>query len=385
MKNIFYISILGKINLEFSAQGFIEENKLLECIQCGVCSGSCPVSIKANLNVRRLMRDVVFSRKLNIPPSDTLWSCTTCSTCEVRCPKGLIPFDVIIGMREFVVEEGWIEPTIRDALESVFKHGNPWNKIRSMRVDWANGLDLKTYSGKADLLYYVGCTPAYDPRIQEVAKALVITFNAGGVNFGTLGNDETCCGSSVYGMGEKGLFELLMEENLELFESKKINHIVTSSPHCYHTFKNRYGEINFEVQHYSQLIAELIEEEKIEFSRDFKKTVTFHDPCFLGRLNNIYDEPRKVLESLPGLRFIELDRSKERSLCCEGGGGRMWIDISGERLAEKRIEEAVDIGAQVMATACPFCLSTLEDAVITSGNEDMIQVLDIAEIVSQVI
>jgi Fe-S oxidoreductase len=216
-----------------------------------------------------------------------------------------------------------------------------------------------------------------------VARALVKAFEAAGASFGTLGNDETCCGDPVYGMGEKGLFELLVEDNLELFESNGVGRMVTTSPHCYNAFKNRYGEIGFEPQHYTQYVAELIDGGRLSLSGKLDKTVTFHDPCFLGRQNDVYDEPRKVLESIPGVKFVELDRSRERSLCCEGGGGRMWIDIEGEKLAERRIRDAVDAGAEIIATACSFCLSTLEDAVLTAGLEGSIEIFDIIELVSK--
>ncbi|UCH57578.1 MAG: (Fe-S)-binding protein [Candidatus Bathyarchaeota archaeon] len=369
--------------MEASAQDFIGEYKLLECIQCGVCTGGCPVSMKSGLNIRMMMREIKFSGKVEIPPEDTLWSCTTCSTCEARCPKELTPFDVIIGMRGITVEEGRIAPTIRDALESVFKHGNPWDRARAKRSEWAEGLDVPSFTGEEDFLYYVGCTPAYDPRGQEVARALVKTFDAADVSFGTLGNDESCCGDSVYSMGEKGLFELLVEDNLEIFENSKISQMVTTSPHCFNAFKNRYGKTSFEPRHYTEYIVELLDSEKLNLGKKVDKAVTFQDPCFLGKQNSIYDEPRKVLESIPGVNFIELDRSRERSLCCEGGGGRMWIDVPGERLAEKRVRDAVELGAEVIATACPFCTSTLEDAILTSGLEGSIQILDIIELVSQ--
>jgi Fe-S oxidoreductase len=369
--------------MESQVRSFVEEKKLLECIQCGVCSGSCPVSMKSGLNIRRMMRNVVFDERYDIPPDDTLWSCTTCSTCEARCPKSLTPFDVILEMRGVVVEEGRIQPTLRDSLESVFKHGNPWDKPRSKRSEWAEGLNVKTFSEGDDLLYFVGCTPAYDPRCQEIARGLVYTLKELDVGFGTLGDEESCCGSSVYGMGEKGLFELLVEDNLELFDRHGVERVLTSSPHCYHTFKNRYGKIDFEVQHYTEYISGLVDSGKILFKNEIDKTVTFHDPCFLGRGNNLYDEPRKILENLPGIEFIELDRSRERSLCCEGGGGRMWIDVSGERLAEKRVSDAIEMGAGIIATSCPFCLSTLEDAVLTSGNEGAVQIMDIAELTAK--
>jgi len=370
--------------METSAENFIEKYKLLECIQCGVCTGSCPVSMKADLNVRRLMLGVALYRRVDVPPDDTLWSCTACSSCEVRCPKGLIPFDIIVGLREIVVEEGRIASTIRDALESVYKHGNPWGRIRGGRSEWAEGLEVKHLSEGADLLYYVGCTAAYDPRIQEVARAMVKAFDAAGVDFGTLGNEESCCGDPVHSMGETGLFELLVEDNTALLDEYGVEHMVTTSPHCFNAFKNRYGKIGFEVQHYTQYVADLIDGGRLNLSKKIEKTIAYHDPCSLGKQNGIYDEPRRIIEAIPGAELVELDRTRERSLCCEGGGGRMWIDVPGERIAETRIRDALDVGAEILATSCPFCLSTLEDAVL-AGYEDSIRILDIIELVQEAI
>ncbi|KON31028.1 hypothetical protein AC482_02245 [miscellaneous Crenarchaeota group-15 archaeon DG-45] len=367
--------------METGAEDFIDRFNLLECIQCGVCTGSCPVSVKADLNVRRLMRGISLHRRVEVPPDDTLWSCTTCSSCHVRCPKGLTPFDTIIGLRGIAVEEGRIAPTIRDALESVYNHGNPWGRIRSRRSEWADGLGVSRFFEEADLLYYVGCTAAYDPRIQEVAKALVKVLDASEVDFGTLGNEESCCGDPVYSMGETGLFELLVEDNKALFEGSGVEHVVTTSPHCYNAFKNRYGKTGFEVQHYTQCVSDLIDGGRLELSRKIERPIAFHDPCSLGKQNGIYDEPRKIIEAIPGAELVELDRSRERSLCCEGGGGRMWYDVPGERIAEARIRDALEAGAEVLATACPFCLSTLEDAAL-AGYEGSIRILDIMELVS---
>ena len=371
--------------METRVDTFIERYKLLECIQCGVCTGSCPVSIKNDLNVRRLMRDIALHRDIEVPPEGTLWSCTTCSTCETRCPKGLAPVDTIVGLREITVEEGRIASTIIDALESIYKHGNPWGRIRSRRSEWTDGLKVRHFSDGADILYYVGCTAAYNPRMQRIARAIVKVFDAAEVNFGTLRNEESCCGDPAYSMGERGLFELLVEDNKALFEKHRVEHIITTSPHCYNVFKNKYGSISFEVQHYTQYITNLIDRGILPLSEKIEKTITFHDPCFLGKQNQIYDEPRKIIESIPGIKFVEFDRSRERSLCCEGGGGRMWIDVPGERLAETRVREAVDIGAEILATSCPFCLSTLDDAVKTVGYDDKIEVMDVIEIVSKAI
>jgi len=367
---------------QMNAQELVQKHKLLECIQCGMCTGSCPVSRKASLNVRKYMREVAITGKLIMHPQNELWSCTTCSTCGIRCPKDLDPYEFLIDIRSLAVEGGQIAPTIRDALESIFKNGNPWGRIRSKRSEWAQGLNIKHISQGAEILYFVGCTPAYDPRMQDVAKSLVKCFEKAGVNFGTLGDEESCCGSEVYGMGEKGLFEFLVEENMKIFNKYNVKQVVTSCPHAHHTFKNRYEQTSFEVQHHTQLLASLIENGKLSFSKEVDKKVIYHDPCFLGKQNGVYDEPRKVIESVPAVDLLEFDRSRERSLCCEGGGGRMWIDIPGERLAEIRVRDAVDSGAEVLATACPFCLLTLEDAVKTAGFEEEIRIMDIAELLA---
>lgn len=365
-----------------SAQELVQKHKLLECIQCGICTGSCPVSRKASLNVRRYMREVAVYDEVTIHPQNELWSCTTCANCGIRCPKDINPYEFLIDIRSMAVEEGRIAPTIRDALENIFKYGNPWGRIRSKRSEWTQGLNVKHISQGAEILYFVGCTPAYDPRVQESAKSLVKCFEKAGVDFGTLGDEEYCCGSEVYGMGEKGLFEFLVEENMKIFKKYNVKQVVTSCPHAYHTFINRYEQTIFEVQHHTQLLASLIENGRLSFSREVNKKVIYHDPCFLGKQNGIYDEPRKVIESVPGAELLEFDRSRERSLCCEGGGGRMWIDIPGESLAEIRVRDAVDSEAEIVVTACPFCLSTFENAVKTTGFEGRIQIMDVAELLS---
>ncbi|MCK4477033.1 (Fe-S)-binding protein [Candidatus Bathyarchaeota archaeon] len=368
-----------------NVQELVQKHKLLECIHCGICTGSCPVSRKANLNVRKYMREISIGGKLTIHSQNELWSCTTCATCGIRCPKEINPYEFLIDIRSLAVEQGQIATTLRDALESTFKNGNPWARIRSKRSEWAQELDIKHVSQGAEFLYFVGCTPAYDPRVQKVARNLVKCFEKAGVNFGTLGDEENCCGSEVYGMGEKGLFELLIEENVKLFKKYDVKHLVTSCPHSYNAFKNRYGETSFEVLHHTQLLADLIDKGNLTFSREINKTVIYHDPCFLGKQNGVYDEPRRAIENIPGVKLVEFDRSRERSLCCEGGGGRMWIDIPGERLAEIRVKDAADSGAEILVVACPFCLLTFEDAVKTTGLEGKIQVLDIAELLSQAI
>jgi Fe-S oxidoreductase len=369
---------------------FVEQYDLLGCIQCGRCTGGCPLSLSSPLNIRRIIYEFLVCDKLDINQMPEIWDCTTCSTCTLRCPKGLDPAMTLVGMRRVLTEGGRVKPTVRDALESTFKFGNPWGRGKAKRADWAQGLNLKNLSegAEAEILYFVGCTPSYDDRVQAVARAMVKAFEKAGVDFGILGNEEICCGSEMRRLGEEGLFEFLVEDSLEIFKQRGVKRMVTTSPHCYNTFKNEYEGLDIEIQHYTQFVADLIEQGKLTFSGEVNKVVTYQDPCFLGKQNGVYDEPRAILQSIPGLTFVDFDRSRERSLCCEGGGGRMWVEASnssGERLAEIRVKDALALGVDVIATACPFCMLTLEDAVKTTGAEEAIEVLDIVELVAQAI
>ena len=367
---------------------YILRDPLFPCIQCGKCTGSCPISvISPHFNIRKLLYEILNSEGEDIAQKkEMLWDCSTCTTCVVRCPKEVDPADLIISMRSVLVEDGQVPPKIRDVLKSISIRGNPWNIGQEKRSEWAEGLEIKSIAD-AEILYYVGCTVAFDPRLQKIAKALAKTLAKAGINFGTLGNDEVCCGNEIRRMGDIWSFDALKEMNIEMFKQFPIKQIITTSPHCYNTFKNEYNELAIEVKHYTQIIPDLIKKKKLSFSKKFEKTVTYHDPCFLGRQNQIFDEPRDILKSIPSLNFVEMDRTRERALCCEGGGGRMWIEAyeTMERTATIRVKEALDCGAEILATACPFCLLTLEDAVKSGELEDKIQILDIVEIVSQVI
>jgi len=381
--------------MELSEQTFAQKFDLYGCYQCGKCTGGCPVSLKSKLNIRRLMIEGILGKNLDrIGEKLELWDCTTCKTCTIRCPRGLKPMDLVIGMRGTLVEEGHIPKTIIEAMENAYKHRNPWGKAKNKRTEWAKSLPedfkVKDFSqgDRAEFLYFVGCTASSDPRIQEVAKALVFSLQRAEVDFGILGNEEQCCGNEIRRMGEAGLFEELVEENARRFASYQIERIMATCPHGFNVLKNEYPDGKFDVLHTTQLLAKRLEEGKLSLKREIKKVVTYHDPCFLGKQNNIFDEPRILLSAIPGLTFKELDRSRERSLCCEGGGGRMWVESSsetGQRLAEVRVSDAVEIGAEILVTACPFCVLTLEDAVKTSGHEDKMKVMDIMELLVEAI
>lgn len=376
--------------MRIQARQFARENGLFACIQCGKCTGGCPVSFKTALNIRDVIYRLLTSGNgFELDGFEELWDCTTCNTCTSRCPKEVDPMEVMIGLRSAVVEGGRIPNTVKVALQSVFTQGNPLTFSREDRAAWIGDLPVRFLSDQpgVEYLYYVGCTPSYDPRIQKVTRTLVRVFDRAGVDYGVLGQEESCCGSEVRRLGEAGLFEMLVEENMELWQGYGVKKVVTTSPHCYNTLKKDYPAGALELVHYTELIAGLLDEGRLTLQGEVKKTVTYHDPCYLGKHNRIFDPPRQILQHIPGLKFIEMDRSRERSLCCEGGGGRMWLEGTNieERLAHQRVQEAIDAGAEVLATACPFCVLTLEDAVKIRGLEDQIQVLDIMELVAQVL
>jgi len=360
-------------------------DKVNLCVQCGTCSASCPPGTRTALRTRQVIRRAQLGFREKVLLDKGLWLCTTCSTCTNRCPRDVNPMALLISLRSLLVEEGQVPSTIRDALEGVFKYGNPWGIIRSKRSEWAKDLDVKYVSEgeKAELLYFVGCASSYDPRAQSIARALATNLNALGTGFSILGDKESCCGNEIYSIGEKGLFDILVEDNLNVFDQYGVKRVITTSPHCFNAFKNRYGRKDLEVQHYTQYFADLIDRRKLKFSKRVEKVVTFQDPCFLGKHNNIYDEPRKIIENIPGVKLLELSMSRGRSVCCEGGGGRMWVDVPGERATEDRVRESVTMGAEILVVACPFCLLTFDDAIKTTGNEALIQVMDINELVAK--
>jgi Fe-S oxidoreductase len=367
---------------------FLEKYELYACLQCGKCTGGCPIALRAPLNIRSLMREVLLEGK----PATALeclglWDCTTCATCTLRCPRGLKPAEFIVGLRAELVEEGRVPKTIIDALEGTYKHGNPWGRARQKRIEWNNDLAVKILpeEGEAEWLYFIGCAPSYDPRLQGNPRTLCRILDAAGLSFGILGTKESCCGNEIRRMGEEGLFEELTEENTKNFRASGAKAIVTTSPHCFNAFENEYHLDGFKILHYTQLLSDLIKEEKVDLSHAVKRKVVYHDPCFLGKQNGVFDPPREILQAIPGIELLEFDRSRERSLCCEGGGGRMWVEGTGEgeRNSEIRVKDAHAMGVEVIATACPFCLLTLEDGAKTTGLEEKVLIKDILELVAE--
>ena len=359
------------------------------CYQCGKCDTVCPWNKVTNFSIRKLIREAAFG--LPEVELEEVWRCTTCGKCPQECPRDVKQIDDVVAMRRIAMAYGvssvLLKP-VRSASASLAAEGNPLVAERSKRADWTEGLDVKTFTEDMELLYFPCCYISYDQRLKEVARATVNILNKAGVEFGILGVQENCCGESIRKTGNEDIFKSLARENIKTFIDNGVRKILVSSPHCYHTFKNEYPEFkaNFEIIHITQYIHQLISEGKLQINKDYKKKVTYHDPCYLGRHNDIYDEPREIITKIPGLELSEMAESRENSLCCGMGGGRIWIDTKmNERFSNLRIEGAIELGAEVLVTACPYCITALEDSRLGLDHEDDIQVKDITEILQEVI
>jgi Fe-S oxidoreductase len=271
---------------------------------------------------------------------------------------------------------------------SLDTEGNPLSEARDQRNAWASGLSVKPFAEGMEVLFFVGCYYAYDPRLKKVAAATANILQRAGVEFGILGNEESCCGESIRKTGNEELFKTLAKRNIKAFIDNGVKKVLVASPHCYHTFKNEYPEfmVHFEVVHVSEFLAELIEQGRLELSGEFPKKVTFHDPCYLGRHNGVYEQPRDVLRRLPGLELVEMPDSRQNSLCCGGGGGRIWMETpKEERFSDLRVAQAKEVGADVLATACPYCISNFEESRLALEDGDTLEVKDITEVIQEAI
>lgn len=277
---------------------------------------------------------------------------------------------------------------IRGVSSNLNAEGNPFGESRKSRVEWAQGLSVKTFEEGMEYLYFPGCYLCYDPRLKKVAKATVSVLNKAGVDFGILGEQENCCGESIRKTGNEELFKKLARENIKTFVENGVSKIIVSSPHCYHTFKNEYAEFkaNFEVIHISQFLEQLMEEGKLKINKEYTKKITYHDPCYLGRHNDVFEEPRQVLKKIPGLKLLEMFESKKESLCCGMGGGRIWAEtIPSDRFSNIRLKDATELGVEELVTACPYCITMFEDSRAVLNYDDIIQIKDITEVLNEVI
>ncbi|KPK65456.1 MAG: electron transfer flavoprotein [Gemmatimonas sp. SG8_38_2] len=384
------------------------------CTDCGRCSDHCPayftgtplsprmISIKcrdeayASYPVFGSVRPVDQRQALvgKTISDEELWACTTCGACEEACPVLIEYVDKIVDMRRFLVDEGRVPASLQKPMADLEKRGNPYGKPARRRGDWIGeqsksgeevtgdgcGVRALAPGDEAEYLFFTDSCAAYDPRIQETARAFGRVLRGAGANVGTMANDEVDSGHEVRRLGEEGLYEQLRDTNITAMRQRSFDCVVTTDPHAFNELTQSY-ELGQPVQHHSQVMAQLIREGRLRLRTAADDRVyTFHDPCYLGRHNDEYDAPREVLEGL-GLKVVEMERSKNRSFCC--GGGSLYLFYEGEserRMGEVRVEMAEKVGAEVVVTACPFCLINLEDAIKTTGREGSMEVIDLAEL-----
>jgi len=352
------------------------------CFQCGVCTATCPWNLVRDRfgSVRHFMRQA----QLGLQNGDEdLWLCTACAQCEALCPRGVPIAEVFRGLRYTAWTRRTTPAGLPSLLWSVYWNNNPWTQPPSQRSQWAKNISLPDFDpDEHEILFYVGCTSSYDRRAQKVTLALVQLFEAAGVPYGCLGDDEPCCGEPALSVGHRPYFEEVAQQAADVFGERGVTDLVTVSPHCYDTFSSEYqgAHQGFRPSHYTQFLAELVQDGRLAFESPVDLKVTFHDPCYLARRHNETEAPRCVLDAVPGVQRVEMERTRMDTLCCGGGGGQMWLETApGERLSDLRTQEAVATGANVLATACPFCIACLEDSVKAQGIQDLV-VMDVAEL-----
>ena len=357
------------------------------CYQCGKCDVVCPWNRVTEFSIRRIVWQAALG--LSEIELDDIWKCTTCGSCPAKCPRGVEQIEVGVAIRRIATQYGVLPGRasgLGSTASSLTAHGNPLGEERAARDAWASDLPVRPFTEDMEILYFVGCYGSYDPRNTKVAAATAVILEKAGVDFGILGARESCCGESIRKAGDEDVFRTLARENIKTFIDNGVKRILVSSPHCYHTFANEYPEfmVNFEVVHITQLVSELIEQGRLEVAGQFPKRVAYHDPCYLGRHNGIFDPPRSVLKAVPGLELVELPDCRENSLCCGGGGGGIWMETpKGERFADLRLAQVQAVGAEVLVTSCPYCISNFEEARLSLDDEDGLAVKDLTEVIQE--
>lgn len=380
------------------------------CTECGRCQAACPAYMAGTpLNPKRIVLDMQAAldhyapalrrtAQGDLPPTpvvrqfiseEALWACTTCRACVYECPVLIEHVDAIVDMRRsLVLMEGTMPDLLANAMTQAERAGNPWGNPRGSRMDWAAGLNVPLMSQKkqADVLYWVGCAGAYDPESQKTARAMIRIFETAGVDYAVLGEEERCNCEWARRAGNEYLYQQAAQANIATLAQYQFKVIVTHCPHCFNTFRNEYPQFggHYEVIHHSTFITRLIQEGRLKLSKPIGETVTYHDSCYLGRYNDVYDDPRQALAAVKGLQIVEMRRSREKGLCCGGGGAQVWFETHQEKPVNTiRLEEAMSSGAQTVAAACPFCTIMLGSAAQSMGVTEAVAVKDLALIIAE--
>ncbi|HXF51781.1 MAG TPA: (Fe-S)-binding protein, partial [Dehalococcoidia bacterium] len=378
------------------------------CTECGRCEINCPAYLTGKeLSPKKLQHDArsVIEQKIpDLTPAflkgngqhaektlieavgfNPIWDCVTCGACMYQCPVFIEHVPAIIDMRRaLVMMESNMPETAAATLMQLEQRGHPWRGTTYTRTSWMEGLDIPAYNGQ-EYLYWVGCSGALSERNIPTTRAVARLLKAANVDFGCLGEEESCTGDPARRLGNEYLYQLQAQQVIETLKGKGVRKIITNCPHCFNTIKNEYPDFDgrFEVIHHSEFLAELVRQGRLKPNFAEGQTITFHDSCYLGRHNDIYEAPRDVLRSLPGVELVEMPRSRQTSFCCGAGGAHMWVEESkGKRINHARTQEAQETGAKIVATACPFCIQMFEDGIPTVEPDETkrMKAMDIAEL-----
>jgi Fe-S oxidoreductase/nitrate reductase gamma subunit len=380
------------------------------CVRCGRCSNNCPAHIagqplspmmivqnlKTHLNeVGPILIDAkqkgeplpVFDDMVGgAVKEEALWACRTCGACVQECPVFIEHIPTIVDMRRWLVlDKAAVPETAQMALQNIEQRGHPWRGSPFTRTSWMEAMNVPQYDGTQEYLYWVGCTGALVDRALAITQSVVRLLNEAGVSYGVIGAQETCNGDPARRLGNEYLFQVLVQQNIETFNALNVRRVIVHCPHCFNVFKNEYPEFGakLEVIHHAQLLDHLIKAGKLRPKTGIGRTITYHDSCYLGRHNDVYEEPREVLAAIPNVKLVEMPRSRSQGYCCGAGGGAIWIEEKeGRRVNQVRTEEAVATGAEVVATACPFCIQMFEDGIpaVQPDEAKRLRVFDIAEL-----
>ncbi len=378
------------------------------CTNCGRCQDACPAwATSKPLSPRKVVQDLKVhmlqaannnaNQSDNAPslvgeaPSEAeIWSCTTCGACQETCPVYVEHIVKIIDLRRYLVlMQNKMPESAQLMLKNMQSRGHPWAGVQSLRLrgDWTNDQELKilTEGDNANTLFWVGCTGALIERNVEATLCMARVLKTAGIDFGVLGDAEPCCGDPARRSGYEFQFHIMAEQNIEIFKSHNIKEIITTCPHCYNTIKNEYPRYggDFKVVHYTQLLADLIRQGKLKLTNELNSILTYHDPCYLGRYNGVYLEPRRILQAIPEAKLEEMERSQNKSFCCGGGGGHMWIEEQAgtTKINQMRVEDVLKTGAETVVTACPYCLQMFEEGIEHKDIKDSLKARDLVELV----